>query len=211
MDLAGLTLLDWRRRVHEVYAFVRGSNDPVVAHARWRAVRDDLFAHHPQSPIPTARRAAFDGLPVAAYDSAWRFTVDVDTDVEPQHIDVATGSDGVVPFDRIGRVLIPDVGTLDVWALRTYGGGIFVPLRDATAGHSTYGGGRYLIDTVKGADLGGVIEVGAGVGRLVVDFNFAYHPSCAYDAAWACPLAPPGNTLAAEVAVGEQLPPGGWY
>ena len=64
----------------------------------------------------------------------------------------------------------------------------------------TYGGGRYLLDTVKGADLGSV------AGRLVVDLNFAYNPSCAYDEAWACPLAPPGNVIDAEVLAGELIP-----
>ncbi|MDQ1485393.1 MAG: uncharacterized protein QOJ62_1086, partial [Actinomycetota bacterium] len=95
----------------------------------------------------------------------------------------------------------------DVWALRRYGGGVFVPVRDRTAGRTSYGGGRYLIDTVKGADLGGDTQAG----RLVIDFNFAYHPSCTYDAAWVCPLAPAGNVLDVDVPVGEQLPPGGWY
>jgi hypothetical protein len=76
---------------------------------------------------------------------------------------------------------------------------VFVPLKDAGAGPRTYGGGRYLLDTVKGADLGGAS------GRLVLDLNFAYNPSCAYDPAWACPLAPPGNVLDVEVPVGEQV------
>jgi uncharacterized protein (DUF1684 family) len=62
---------------------------------------------------------------------------------------------------------------------------------------STYGGGRYLLDTVKGADLGG------SDGRLVVDLNFLYAPSCAHDEAWACPLAPPGNRLEVAVTAGE--------
>ncbi len=48
-------------------------------------------------------------------------------------------------------------------------------------------------------------------GRLVVDLNFAYHPSCTYDPRWSCPLAQQGNRLDAVVAAGEQLPPGGWY
>ena len=104
-----------------------------------------------------------------------------------------------------------DLGTLDDWALRSYGSGVFVPLRDATSGRTTYGGGRYLIDTVKGADLGSGIDPSSGAATLVLDFNFAYHPSCTYDAAWACPLAPPGNVLDLGVPVGEQLPPGGWY
>ena len=124
---------------------------------------------------------------------------------------MATATDGVVPFERIGRLPLPGLGTLDVWWLGSYGGGLFVPLKDATAGWTTYGGGRYLLDTVKGADHGGDVDPATGRGTLVVDLNLAYHPSCAYDPAWACPLAPPGNVLAAEVAAGEQLPPGGWY
>jgi hypothetical protein len=150
-------------------------------------------------------------LPVAPYDARWRFEVDLDMDVEKLSIQVPTGTDGIVPFERIGVLHLGEVGDLDVWALRSYGGGIFVPLRDRSAGHSTYGGGRYLIDTVKGADLGGVVDLESGVASIVIDFNFAYHPSCAYDEAWACPLAPPGNVLDVEVPVGEQLPAGGWY
>ena len=64
----------------------------------------------------------------------------------------------------------------------------------------TYGGGRYLVDTIKGADLGRHAELAT----VVVDFNFAYNPSCAYDPGWACPLAPPGNVLRVEVPVGER-------
>ena len=66
-------------------------------------------------------------------------------------------------------------------------------------GTTTYGGGRYLLDTVKGADLG------TEDGRLVLDFNYAYNPSCAYDPSWACPLAPPGNRLAIAVEAGERV------
>ena len=128
-----------------------------------------------------------------------RFEVEVDRDVEPARLEVPTGTDGVVPFDRIGVARLPGAGSLDVWWLGSYGGGVFVPVKDASAGRGTYGGGRYLLDTVKGADLGG--EVGSG--RLVLDLNFAYNPSCAYDPAWACPLAPPGNVLDVEVPVGE--------
>ncbi|MGZ4608307.1 MAG: DUF1684 domain-containing protein, partial [Blastococcus sp.] len=113
--------------------------------------------------------------------------------------------DGVVPLERIGRVALGGIGDVDVWWIGGYGGGIFLPLRDGTAGHGTYGGGRYLLDTIKGADLG------SGDGRLVVDLNFAYHPSCAYDPRWSCPLAPEGNRVSAAVVAGEQLPPGGWY
>ena len=94
----------------------------------------------------------------------------------------------------------PGLGGLDVWWLGSYGNGIFLPLRDATAGSTTYGAGRYLLDTVKGADLGREGDA------WVLDLNFSYNPSCAYDPAWACPLAPLGNRLDAEVPVGELSP-----
>ena len=195
-----LTLLDWRRRVARLYEEVRGEHDIVAAHDHWRRTRDDLLRTHPDSPIPQPQRAGYPGAPVAAYDPQLRFDVLVDTDAPPRHMELPTGSDGIVPFDRIGIAHLPRYGDLDVWWLGSYGGGVFVPVKDASAGVTSYGGGRYLIDTVKGADLGG------DDGRLILDFNFAYNPSCAYDPAWACPLAPAGNTLSRPLPAGELVP-----
>jgi uncharacterized protein len=195
-----LTLLDWRRRVARLYAEVRGERDPAAAHEHWRRTRDDLLRTHPDSPVPVASRAGYPGAPVAAYDPELRFEVPVDTGVPPRHLEIATGTDGIVRFDRVGCVHLPGGGDLDVWWLGSYGGGLFIPVKDGTAGSASYGGGRYLIDTAKGADLGGAD------GRLILDFNFAYNPSCAYDPAWACPLAPPGNTLARPLLAGELMP-----
>ena len=196
-----LTLLDWRRQVRDLYARVRAEPDPVSAHEFWRTTRDELFATHPDSPLLPDARADFTGLHVAPYDPALRFEVTLDADVEPQRLQVPTATDGVVPFERIGVLRLPGLGDLDAWWLDSYGGGLFVPVKDAGAGRQTYGGGRYLLDTVKGADLGGDVRAG----QLVVDLNFAYNPSCAYDPAWTCPLAPPGNTLAVPVEGGELL------
>ena len=192
-----LDVLAWRRAVFALYAEVRAAADPEQGWRHWRATRDRLFATAPASPLLPERREAFRGLPYAPYDPDLRFEVAVETGLPPARLDVPTGTDGVVPFERIGRVSLADLGRLDVWWLGSYGGGLFVPLRDTTSGSTTYGGGRYLLDTVKGADLGG------SGGRLVVDLNFAYNPSCAYDPAWACPLAPPGNTLDVPVSAGE--------
>ena len=91
-----------------------------------------------------------------------------------------------------------DLG-LDLYWLEGYAGGLFVPFADATSGETTYGAGRYLLDTVKGADLG------THHGRLVLDFNFAYNPSCSYDPRWSCPLAPPGNRLTVAITAGERV------
>jgi hypothetical protein len=118
---------------------------------------------------------------------------------------MCTGSDGDVPYARVGLVELPAGESLDVWRLQTYGGGIFLPVRDGTSGRpgGSYGGGRYLLDTIKGADLG----PGEDPTSLVVDFNFCYNPSCAYDPAWACPLAPRRNVVTQEIPVGELYDP----
>ncbi|MFT4279655.1 DUF1684 domain-containing protein [Microbacterium sp.] len=196
-------VVDWRRRVFALYAAVRATDDPERAHETWRRGRDDLFAQHPASPLLPADRLSFRGLTVAPYDAAWRFELPL-LPSEPERFEFATGTDGVVAFERVAHVEVPDAGRLDVWRLTSYGGGLFIPMRDALAGRpgGTYGGGRYVIDTVKGADLGS----DADGGTIVLDLNFAYNPSCAYDPAWACPLAPPGNVLDAPVPVGELAP-----
>jgi hypothetical protein len=94
---------------------------------------------------------------------------------------------------------LPVGAVLEVWWLEQYGGGLFLPLRDGTAGTASYGGGRYLLDTAKGADLG------SGAGALTVDLNFLYNPSCRYDSEWQCPLAPPQNAIETPVRSGERL------
>jgi uncharacterized protein (DUF1684 family) len=181
----------WRREVHALYAEVRAAADPAAAHADWVRGRTTLFEQHHASP-----RQPGQALHHAPYDAAYRFLVPLEP-AEPASWEPRTGTDGTVPFTRAGRFVLPGLGDLDVWWLGSYGNGLFVPLRDTTAGRTTYGAGRYLIDTVKGADLGREDDA------WVVDLNFAYNPSCAYDPQWACPLAPAGNRLGADVPVGE--------
>jgi uncharacterized protein (DUF1684 family) len=201
----GVQLADWRRRVAAMYEDVRriALVEPSDAHEFWRANREELFRTHPSSPLVAADGEQFTGLPITDYQPEWRYEVHL-VEADPARWEPVTGTDGVVPFERIGRIEIADVGSLDVWWLTSYGGGLFAPVKDALAGRpgGTYGGGRYLLDTVKGADLGD-----SGVpGTVVVDFNFAYNPSCAYDPAWACPLAPAGNVVDVEIPVGERVP-----
>ncbi|MEO7058346.1 MAG: DUF1684 domain-containing protein [Lapillicoccus sp.] len=186
----------WRRETHDLYAAVRAEPDPATAHSAWVRGRSALFETHPASA-----RQPGQVLRHAAYDPAFRFVV-APQPVEPETWAPQTGSDGAVPFQRAAQLELPGLGGLDVWWLASYGNGVFVPLRDATAGRTTYGAGRYLLDTVKGAELGG------GADGWVVDLNFAYNPSCTYDPEWACPLAPAGNRLTGEVPVGELLPEG---
>lgn len=195
-----LDVVDWRRSVFALYQAVRDEDDPATAHRIWRDGRDALFANHPASALLPEDRADFRGLPVAEYDPGWRFEARIE-DAEPATFEYETGTDGTVVFDRAGVVRIPDVGSFDVWRLTGYGGGLFIPVKDGLRGKrgGTYGGGRYLIDTIKGADLGS----DPAANTLVLDFNFAYNPSCAYDPAWACPLAPAGDTVTVDIPVGE--------
>jgi uncharacterized protein (DUF1684 family) len=183
-----LTLADWRRRVFALYAEVRAAEDPERAWERWCAVRAELYRDHPQSPRRGGEPRYF------PYDPAWRFEARIEA-AEPEPIEL-----NGFPFTRFALARLTDTVSLDLYWLETYGGGIFLPFRDATSAHETYGAGRYVLDTVKGADLGGTGST------LVVDFNFAYNPSCAWDDAWACPLSPPANRLAFEVAAGELTP-----
>jgi hypothetical protein len=195
-----LTLLDWRRKVADLYSRVRATlpNDPPAAQALWRRERDALFRSHPQSALPPEKRWRFPGLRYYDYDPRFAFTAEVEPLPEERY-DVGTSTGGVIPFVRIGKVTF-ELGWLEVFWLDAYSGGIFLPFRDATAGKTTYGGGRYLLDTAKSADLG------SRGSALVLDFNFAYHPSCVYDPKWVCPLAPPFNRLDVAIEAGEQMP-----
>jgi uncharacterized protein len=198
-----LALLDYRRRVAALYRQVREGADDVVTWQRWRAGRDELLKSHQQSALPPEARAGFtaaaffDHDPQVAVEGRVEVVDDHDP-VELAHSDV--GSSWCRPFGRVRFRLGEAESALTVFWLETYGGGLFLPFRDATSGTETYGGGRYLLDTAKGADLGGAGR------RLRLDFNYAYHPSCVWDDRWSCPLAPAENTLDVAVRAGELLP-----
>jgi uncharacterized protein (DUF1684 family) len=195
--ISELDLLSWKREVFALYRRVR-EREPEAAWREWRAGRDRLFANHPQSPLGADALAGFEALRFFPYDPAFRVTgTVVATEPAVREIDSSTGERirfrqfGLVEFELSGEQSLP------LYWLEGYGGGLFLPFADATSGRASYGGGRYLLDTVKGADLGGQD------GRLVLDFNFAYNPSCAYDPRWTCPLPPRQSRLEIAVAAGE--------
>jgi hypothetical protein len=190
-----LALLDWKRSISALYAEIRASTDPEAAWQQWREVRAALFRTHPQSPRP-----GYDSLAYYDYDPAVRVLAELeDVDAPPQPIE-SSGQEPMLfrPFARAHFELRGEPLTLELDWLESYGGGVFLCFRDATSGAETYGGGRYLLDTVKGADLG------EDSGRLVLDFNFSYNPSCSYEPSWVCPLAPPANRLSVAVRAGEK-------
>jgi uncharacterized protein len=191
-----LTLADFRARVAGIYL-------STVDLAGFRRARDELFRTHPQSAIPAPARSTFDGLRYFPPDAA--FVADVPIRPAEGFLDIDTGgADGVIRYERVG-ILDTPWGDLTLWWLRAYGGGLFLPFRDGTCGAESYGGGRYLTDTVKGTHGRGVEMAPAD--RVRLDFNYAYNPSCAYDAAWQCPLAPYENRIEAQIRAGEQAYP----
>lgn len=198
-----LQLFDWRRRVTDLYAEIRAAADPGAAWDQWRQVRHELLTAHPQSPIAEVARGSFPGAEYFDYDPAFRFMADVG-EAEPEHFDVQGSAGESFGFTRFGTARFDHQGevlSLGLYWMDGYAGGLFLSFRDATSGKTTYGAGRYLFDTVKGADLGSEGD------RLILDFNFSYNPSCAYDPSWACPLAPPDNRLPVAIRAGEKSPP----
>jgi uncharacterized protein (DUF1684 family) len=200
MTQALLDLVDWRRRVGDLYR-VRGAD----ALERFRAGRDELFKTHPQSPIGSEERASFRGLHYFPHDPSYRVRANLEPGDGAELLIDTGGEDGEVRYRRAGRLTFElggDPCHLTVLSLVQYAGGLFVPFRDTTSGRETYGGGRYLFDTAKNTD-GLVLEVTSGSADVVLDFNYAYNASCAYSPRWACPLAPPENFLKVPVRAGE--------
>ena len=216
-----LQLADWRRRIADLYAEVRvlSATDVPAALELWRTTRERLFREHPQSPVPLDLRLAFRARHFPA-DPSLRFEVAVAPDDAPPvpaaggptglaglaglAMELPVSAGGTMSFSRIGHVEVPFAAgprRLGVYWMAGYAGGIFLPFRDATSGNETYAAGRYLLDSAKSADLGGDAERGT----LILDFNFAFQPSCAFDPKWACPLAPPENRLDIAIRAGERL------
>jgi uncharacterized protein (DUF1684 family) len=197
-----LDLVDWRRRVGDLYRLA--DRDGLAA---FRAARDSLFLSHSQSPLPEEDRAGFVALDYFEPAPALRIETRLEpADVEDEIAIDTGGADGVITYRRAGSVAFALEGSeqrLTVFSIAGYGGGLFLPFRDATSGKETYGGGRYLFDTIKNTDAG-CLEVTPGTLDLVLDFNYAYNPSCAYNPHWACPLAPRENWLTVPIAAGEK-------
>jgi uncharacterized protein len=194
-----LDLVDYRRRVFEMYRQIRELG--AEGHELFRRERDKLFAEHPQSALDEQQKLSFKGLAYYDYNPAYRVLTKLE-DAEPKEYLLDAGDDGKVKVSQIGKVsfdLPKGSGSLGVYWIGGYGGGVFIPFRDASNQLTTYGGGRYLYDTIKGADLG------INGDNLLLDFNFAYHPSCSYNSRWVCPLAPQDNRLNFPIEAGERL------
>ena len=198
-----LSLAAWRRTVAEIYAAVRHTapGDPQRAWDNFRAARDTLFRDHPQTPLSGAALETFRGLDYFPYDARWRLTGRLSQAVTADTFPLDLPADGRIHYTRVAQAQFTVDGQaaqLSLFWIEGYGGGLFLPFTDATCNVECYGGGRYLCDTIKGADLG------VTPSEITLDFNYAYNPSCAYDPRWVCPLAPRENRLPFAVRAGEK-------
>lgn len=157
-----------------------------------RAEKDMYFRRDPYGPIED--RTNFSGLSYYPPDPAFRFSLPLQRAApEPLTFQTNTGDERV--YQRIGTVEFEVEGQpakLAIYKSEDYDE-LFLPFRDATSGAETYGAGRYLEP----------VELGSG--ELLLDFNLAYNPYCAYSDAFSCPLPPVENWLKVPVQAGEKI------
>lgn len=167
----------------------------------FRRDKDAFFRDDPRSPLTHEQRAGFTGFEYFPEDPALRIDAELDPDVDPGLIEMDTTGGTPQRYTRAGTVRFEVDGepaTVTLYASGDgHADGLFLPFRDATSGRETYGAGRYL-------DLDPPED-----GRVVVDFNLAYNPYCAYDAGWSCPLPPGENWLSVPIRAGERDFPDG--
>lgn len=163
----------------------------------FRAEKDRVFARDPHSPLTPDQRRSFHGLAYFEENPKLVISATLDRNVEPGDVTMATTADEEQVYRRYGAVHFDVDGQPAQLVLYASDDSdeLFLPFRDATSGHETYGAGRYL-------------ELHAHGDHVTVDFNYAYNPNCAYDPAWSCPLPPAENWLKVPIRAGEKIFPG---
>ena len=204
-----LDLYDYGHRVAAMYReraeALQSGEDAALVLQRFRVARNALFATHPQSALDEEQRKQFEGLRYFPYNPALSVTASVETTIEPALLTVAMNAEESMTMTKVARLHFTVEGQevgLSLYWLNIYGGGLFLPFRDTTSPAESYGGGRYLFDTIKGSDFLPVPGFSEKE-RIVLDFNYAYNPSCAYNYKWVCPLAPLENRLHVPIRAGE--------
>ena len=204
-----LDLYDYGHRVAAMYReraeALQSGEDAALVLQRFRVARNALFATHPQSALDEEQRKQFEGLRYFPYNPALSVTASVETTIEPALLTVAMNAEESMTMTKVARLHFTVEGQevgLSLYWLNIYGGGLFLPFRDTTSPAESYGGGRYLFDTIKGSDFLPVPGFSVKE-RIVLDFNYAYNPSCAYNYKWVCPLAPLENRLHVPIRAGE--------
>jgi uncharacterized protein (DUF1684 family) len=161
---------------------------------RFRANKDEFFRSDPHSPLLPEQQARFTALRYFPENPALRFEVALDREaVNHTLVQLPTTTGEQQTFVPAGKLHLTIEGQpVSLVLYRESGRGrYFLPFRDGTTGTETYILGRYLDPQEKPN------------GTMIVDFNYAYSPYCAYNDRWSCPLPPAENEVAVPIRAGE--------
>lgn len=146
----------------------------------------------------------FQGLDYFDFDSTFQIQATF-TKKKGKRFEMPTSTDRLPVYRRYGIIQFTHNDTLcelEVYqnmALRKnpeFKNYLFIPFRDGTRVIETYGGGRYLDLTIPEGDT------------VLIDFNLAYNPYCAYSSRYSCPIPPVVNDLRVRITAGEKTPIG---
>jgi uncharacterized protein len=159
----------------------------------FRAEKDEIFAHHPQSPLTHEQKHSFEGLKYFPENPSLRQEVTVEFFPTQETVSIQTTGGQLQSYKRYGRFKFNVDGKVAELTLYSSEDGFFLPFADSLAGKETYPAGRYL-EVEQLPD-----------GKFLVDFNLAYNPYCAYNEQWSCPLTPAENRLKVAIRAGEKI------
>jgi uncharacterized protein (DUF1684 family) len=180
--------------------FAKAQEDEPGDVQRFRALRDKSFRKASETPLTGEDFLKFKGL--VYFDADQQFAVrarlEKTSDEQIFMMPTSIGTTrkyfkyGVLKFELAGRSFSLNVYQSEISAKKN--GSLFVPFRDLTNGKETYGAGRYLDIKIPSGD------------ETVLDFNFAYNPSCAYgNEKFSCTIPPKENFLQIEIKAGEKI------
>ena len=162
----------------------------------FRKTKDEFFATNHHSPLTPRQRTNFAGLIYFDENTSLRCEAEVEEFEEKKLVEMQTSTGDVASYTRWGKVSFVVDGERAELTLfgdvHGHGDKFFVPFTDVTTGTDTYDAGRYLeIQPLP-------------CGKMLVDFNIAYNPYCAYNEQWSCPLTPFENRLKVSIRAGEK-------
>lgn len=185
------------KRYHDDQGSVNLDTIPVVLQEayKWQNEKNEIFKGA-TSPLRPKEKAAFKRLSFFIPDSSFVVKARFELEPDPEAFDMPTTTNTITKEIIYGRLYFSLKGEqqqLEVYrAFEPQDDYLFLPFLDETSGLSTYGGGRYIDLTFPLEDT------------VVIDFNKAYNPYCAYNPKYACALVPSINSLSVAVEVGER-------
>lgn len=181
-------------------AWAQEVDSVLVENLEYRKELNLEFSDMSRSPLSAGERASFKGLPFYEIDPAYRVMASLEVVSGSEFKKMKTSTSrmtsmrvyGILVFELKGKTFrVPVYQSESLLTTPGYKDYLFFPFTDLTTGDETYGGGRYIDLTIprKG-------------NALVLDFNKAYNPTCAYNPNFSCPFVPSENSLDIAIRAG---------